>query len=90
MNPNHPKGEIDSSRVPVEGAAGFGLLVMAAVVMYALAPLRALFVPLLLGAGIMGLVLLAWRHRETRPAAIAGIVIAALAVVTLVALRFWA
>jgi hypothetical protein len=90
MKTNQTKSEFNISQVPVEGAAGFGLLVMAAVVIYALAPLRALFAPLLLGAAIVGLVLMAWRHRETRPAAIGGLVIAGIAVAVLVAIRFWA
>lgn len=78
------KGEIDSSRVPVEGAAGLGLLVIAAVVIYALAPLRSLYVPMMLGGAIVAFVLMAWRHRETRPAAIGGIVLALIALAAVV------
>jgi hypothetical protein len=73
------KGDIDSSRVPVEGAAGLGLLVIAAVVIYALAPLRSLFVSMVLGGALIAFVLIAWRHRETRPMAIGGIVLAVMA-----------
>ena len=82
------KGEIDSSRIPVEGAAGFGLLAMAAVVIYVLAPLRTVAVPALLGAAVIGLTLLAWRHRETRTAAIGGIVIAVIALVAVIVTEF--
>jgi hypothetical protein len=85
---SNQKGEIDSSRVPVEGAAGFGLLVMAAVVIYVLAPLRTLAVPALLGAAVIGMTLLAWRHRETRRFAIGGLVIAVIALVAVIVTQF--
>jgi hypothetical protein len=75
------KGDIDSSHIPVDGPAGLGLVVMAGVVIYALAPLRMAGLATLFGAVVVGLSLLAVRHRDTRPAAIGGLVIA---VVTLV------
>lgn len=78
------KGDIDISRIPVDGAAGFGLAAMAAVVVYVLAPLRTLAVPAILGAALIGFTLLAWRHRETRPAAIGGIILAVLALVAVI------
>jgi len=79
------KGEIDTSRVPVDGVAGLGLAVMAAVIVYAVAPLRALVAPVSLGALVIGLTLLAWRHRETRAVALGGLVLAAIALVAVVA-----
>jgi len=82
------KGEIDSSRIPVEGAAGFGLLAMAAIVIYVLAPLRTLAVPALLGAAVIGMTLLAWRHRETRRFAIGGILLAVIALVAIIVTQF--
>jgi hypothetical protein len=72
------KGDIDSSRIPVEGAAGLGLVVAAGVLVYALAPLRSAWLMTIFGGAVVGLVLLAMRHRETRPAALGGIVLAAL------------
>jgi hypothetical protein len=72
------KGDIDSSRIPVEGAAGLGLVVAAGVLVYALAPLRSAWLMTIVGGAVVGLVLLAMRHRETRPAAHGGIVLAAL------------
>jgi hypothetical protein len=82
------KGEIDSSRIPVEGAAGWGLVVVAGVVVYALAPLRSALPMTLLGGAIVGLALLAVRHRETRPAAIGGIALAAIALLAVVIVSF--
>jgi hypothetical protein len=78
------KGDIDSSRIPVEGAAGLGLVVVAGVVVYALAPLRSAWLMTVLGGAVVGLALLAVRHRETRPAAIGGIVLAAIALLVVV------
>jgi hypothetical protein len=78
------KGDIDSSRIPVEGAAGLGMIVMAAVVVYALAPLRTGTVAALLGGLVIGFSLLAIRHRETRKAAAIGIALAAIALVVVV------
>jgi hypothetical protein len=73
------KGDIDSNRIPVEGAAGLGLVVAAGVVVYALAPLRSAWLTTVLGGAVVGLALLAVRHREIRPAAIGGMVLAAIA-----------
>ena len=82
------KGDIDSSRIPVEGAAGWGLVVAAAVVVYALAPLRSALPMTLLGGAVVGLALLAVRHRETRPAAIVGIALATLSLLAVVIVTF--
>jgi hypothetical protein len=78
------KGDIDSSRIPVEGAAGLGLVAVAGVVVYALAPLRSAWLMTVLGGAIVGLTLLAVRHRETRTAAIGGMVLAAIALLAVV------
>jgi hypothetical protein len=78
------KGDIDSSRIPVEGAAGLGLVAAAGVVVYALAPLRSAWLTTVLGGAVVGLALLAARHRETRPAAIGGMVLAAIALLVVV------
>lgn len=78
-------GEIDSSRVPVEGVAGLGLAAMATIVAYALPSLRALIVPVLLGAAIVGLTLLAWRHRERRAAAMGGLILLVVALTAIAA-----
>jgi hypothetical protein len=82
------KGDIDSSRIPVEGAAGLGLVVVSGLVVYALAPLRSAWLVTILGGAVAGLVLLAARHRETRPAAIGGIVLGALALLVVVLVQF--
>jgi hypothetical protein len=82
------KGDIDSSRIPVEGAAGLGLVAAAAFVVYALAPLRSAWLATVLGGAVVGLVLLAMRHRETRPAAIGGIALGALALLGFVLVQF--
>ena len=78
------KGDIDSSRIPVEGAAGLGLVAVAGVVVYALAPLRSAWLMTVLGGAVVGLALLAVRHHETRPAAIGGIVLAAIALLVVI------
>lgn len=78
------KGDIDSSRIPVEGAAGLGLVAVAGVVVYALAPLRSAWLMTVLGGAVVGLALLAVRHNETRPAAIGGMVLAAIALLAVV------
>jgi hypothetical protein len=82
------KGDIDSSRIPVEGPAGLGLVVVAGIAVYALAPLRSTGLTAILGGAVVGLVLLAMRHRETRPAAIGGIALAALALLAVVLVAF--
>jgi ABC-type Fe3+-siderophore transport system permease subunit len=84
MSLNNRDGQIDSSRIPVEGAAGLGLVVMAAIVIYALAPLRTGGVAALLGGLVVGLSLLAIRHKETRPYAIGGMVLAAIALAAVI------
>ncbi len=84
MDPNNRNGQIDSSRIPVDGPAGLGMVVMAAVVVYALAPLRTGLGAALLGGLVIGLSLLAIRHRETRRFAIGGIVLAVIALVAVV------
>ena len=75
------KGDIDSSRIPVEGAAGLGLVAVAGIVVYALAPLRSAWLATVFGGAVVGLALLAMRHRETRTAAIGGMALAAIALV---------
>jgi hypothetical protein len=75
------KGDIDSSRIPVEGAAGLGLVAVAGVVVYAIAPLRSAWLATVLGGAVVGLALLAVRHRETRTAALCGMALAAIALV---------
>jgi hypothetical protein len=82
------KGEIDSNRIPVEGAGGLGLVAAAGIVVYALAPLRSAGLATILGGAVVGLALLAMRHRETRPAAIGGMVLAAIALLAVVIVQF--
>jgi hypothetical protein len=75
------KGDIDSSRIPVEGAAGLGLVAVAGVVVYALAPLRSAWLATVFGGAAVGLALLAVRHPETRTPALCGMALAAVALV---------
>jgi hypothetical protein len=77
------KGDIDSSHIPVDGAAGLGLVVMAGIVVYAVSPLRMAGLATALGGLAIGAALLGIRHRETRPAAIGGLVIAVVALLAL-------
>jgi Flp pilus assembly protein TadB len=66
MTQESNRGDINISRVPVEGVGGLGLLAMAGIVTYFVEPLRWLGVATLVGGTIVGLVLLATRHRELR------------------------
>jgi hypothetical protein len=70
MTQESNRGDINISRVPVEGVGGLGLLAMAGIVTYFVEPLRWLGVATLVGGTIVGLVLLATRHRELRRLAI--------------------
>ena len=70
MTQESNRGDINISRVPVEGVGGLGLLAMAGIATYFVEPLRWLGVATLVGGTIVGLVLLAARHRELRRLAI--------------------
>jgi hypothetical protein len=72
------KGEINISRIPVDGIAGLGLVLTAGLVVYVLRPLYTDAIAIVLGGLSIGLVLLAVRHREARRAAIGGMVVIAL------------
>ncbi|HUL73797.1 MAG TPA: hypothetical protein VLT86_11885 [Vicinamibacterales bacterium] len=82
------KGDIDSSHIPVDGVGGFGLLAVAAFVVYVVPPLRALGIPTVLGGATFGLALVAVRNRKTRgwaiPGAVAAGVVCVLRVLALV------
>ena len=70
MTQESNRGDINISRIPVEGVGGLGLLAMAGIVTYFVEPLRWLGVATLAGGTVIGLVLLATRHRELRRLAI--------------------
>ncbi len=71
------KGDIDSSRIPVDGVGGFGLLAMAAILVYFVPPLRAVGIPTVLGGVVAGLTLIAIRNRRVRTPAVIGALLAA-------------
>jgi len=71
MTRESDRGDINISRIPVEGVGGLGLLAMAGIVAYSIGPLRWLGIATVVGGTLIGLVLLATRHRETRRVAIA-------------------
>jgi len=82
------KGDIDSSRIPVDGVGGFGLLAMAAITVSRVPPLRAIGVPTLLGGVVVGLTLVAVRNRRVRGRAVVGAVLAAVAFALAVLVAF--
>jgi hypothetical protein len=82
------KGDIDSSRIPVDGVGGFGLLAMAAITVYVVPPLRAVGLPTLFGGLVVGLTLVAVRNRSVRGRAITGAVLAAVAFALAVLVAF--
>jgi len=82
------KGDIDSSRIPVDGVGGFGLLAMAAITVYLVPPLRVIGLPTLLGGVVVGLILVAVRNRRVRGRAVAGAVLAAVAFALAVLVAF--
>ena len=75
------KGDIDISKIPVDGVGGVGLLAAAAIAVYFVPALRAVGVPTLLGGVVVGMTLLAIRNRRARPWAIMGAALAAVAFV---------
>jgi len=65
MGAERLRGEFNISKIPVEGVGGLGLLVMAAVVVWALPALRVAGVAALIGGAATGAMLIAgrrWRH----------------------------
>ncbi len=82
--PEKTSGEINISRIPVNGIGGLGLIAIAGIVAYFLPPIRTAGVPALLGGVVIGVSLVAMRNRQTRPWAITGAVAAAVAFIVLV------
>ena len=78
------KGDIDSSRIPVDGIGGLGLLAAAGIAVYFVQPLRSVGVPTVLGGVILGLVLVAVRNRRVRTWAVVGALLATVAFVVAV------
>ena len=75
------KGDINISRIAVDGVGGLGLLAMAAIVIYLVPPLRAGGVPTVLGGVVGGLTLIAIRNPRMRTVAVVGALLAASALV---------
>lgn len=80
------KGDINISRIPVDGVGGVGLLAAAAIAVYFVPALRAVGVPTLLGGVILGMILLAVRNPRARPWAIMGATLAAVVLVGVIIL----
>ena len=78
------KADIDSSKIPVDGIGGLGLLAMAGITVYLVPPLRAVGVPTVLGGVVVGLTLVAIRNRRVRTLAVIGALLAAAACVVAV------
>ena len=78
------QGDIDSSRIPVSGVGGFGLLAAAAITVYFVPPLRAVGIPTVLGGIVVGLTLVAIRNHRVRTMAVIGALVAAAAFVVAV------
>jgi hypothetical protein len=81
MSPHDPSSDINISRIPVSGAAGLGLVVMAAAVASGLPQMRWLAIGSLVGGTAIGLSLIAARNRGARKGAAIGATILLLAVV---------
>jgi len=81
MSPQDSSSDINISKIPVSGAAGLGLVVMAAGVASGLPQMRWLAVGSLVGGAAIGLSLIAARDRRARKGAAIGGAILVLAVV---------
>jgi hypothetical protein len=81
MVKEHTHGDINISRIPVDGIGGLGLVVMAGVVVFSLPALR--WVGFVAGVGgvATGLTLLISRHHRVRRAAIVLMALLALGLV---------
>jgi hypothetical protein len=75
------KGDINISRIPVDGVGGVGLLAAAAIAVYFVPALRSVGIPTLLGGVIVGMILLAVRNPRARPWAIMAATLPAVALV---------
>ena len=78
------KGDIDSSRIPVDGIGGLGLIAAAGIAVYFVPALRSVGVPTVLGGVILGLTLVAVRNRKARTWAVVGALVATVAFVVAV------
>jgi hypothetical protein len=82
MNAERTRWDIDSSRVPVDGIGGLGLLAMVVVMALTLAPLGELALMAVAGGGVIALVLLFAERRHHR--GLATVLLSALAVLAIV------
>ncbi len=78
------RGDIDSSRIPVDGIGGLGLIAAAGIAVYFVPALRSVGVPTVLGGVILGLTLVAVRNRKARTWAVVGALVATVAFVVAV------
>lgn len=82
MNESNRSGEINVSKVPVEGIGGLGLVTAALFVAIAVPTLRWLSIAALIGGTAIGLFLISARNRRARRSAEIGGVMLLIAVAT--------
>jgi hypothetical protein len=80
MTDDRRTGDINVSKILVDGIGGLGLVVMASVVAYSLPQLRWVAILALIGGTAMGLLLIGARNRRARRGAAIGGAILAVAV----------
>ena len=77
MEHHEPSGEINVSKIPVEGFGGLGLVIAAAGIAFATPALRWLAIVALIGGAGIGLFLIGARNRRARRGAeIGGVILA--------------
>lgn len=89
MTDHKPSGDINISKIPVDGIGGLGLVAGAVVIAIALPALRWLAIAALIGGAALGLFLIGSRNRRARRRAEIGGLVLALAVAVGAYLYFW-
>ena len=81
MSDDQRSGDINISKIPVDGIGGLGLVVMAGIVAFLMPALRWVAILALIGGTAIGLLLIGARNRRARRGAAIGGAILAFAVV---------